>query len=74
MPIPASVPGYPRVDRRRPAHALQRDCFVSTGLLPQNLGHRLQLVGLAAKGLEPNQTKRWLEEKRTKLKLGETLI
>jgi hypothetical protein len=39
-----------------------------------SLEEMMQLVGLSPKGLEPVQTKRWLGEKRTKLKLGDSLI
>ncbi len=39
-----------------------------------SLEEMMQLVGCSVKGLEPQQTKRWLEEKRTKLKLGDSLI
>lgn len=39
-----------------------------------SLEEMMQLVGLAPKGLEAVQTKRWLEEKRTRLKLGDYLI
>ncbi|HVU35338.1 MAG TPA: hypothetical protein VHE61_18015 [Opitutaceae bacterium] len=33
-----------------------------------------QMAGAPARGLEPQETNRWLAEKRTKLKLGDTLI
>lgn len=39
-----------------------------------SLEEMMSLVGHSTKGLEPHQTKRWLEEKRTKLKLGDSLI
>jgi hypothetical protein len=39
-----------------------------------SLEEMLQLVGVDVKGLQSSLTKRWLEEKRTKLKLGDSLI
>lgn len=39
-----------------------------------SLEEMMSVVGHSAKHLEPQQTKRWLEEKRTKLKLGDSLI
>jgi hypothetical protein len=39
-----------------------------------SLEELMRMVGLSSKGLLPSQTKGWLEEKRTRLKLGDSLI